>query len=61
MALDCKFRARRTLLKEIAHWTRTIKETDVDRCITNLVGDVSPQDGISRGCTLKISITGFKC
>jgi hypothetical protein len=60
MALDCKFRERRTLREEIAYWTRTIKETDIDRCITDLVGDVSPQDGISRGCTLKISTTRLK-
>lgn len=52
---------RRTLQKEVAHWIRTIKETDVDRSITDLVSDISPYNGIGRGCTLKIStITRLK-
>lgn len=58
MALDCKFHANEGRLREeIAHRMRTIKETNVDRCITDLVSDGSPQSWISRGGTLEISIT----
>jgi hypothetical protein len=60
MAFDCEFRSMKDITVEVAHWIRTIKETDVDRRITDLVSDISPCNGIGRGCTLKISITRLK-
>ena len=61
MAFDCsKFRSMKDITERSPHCIRTIKETDVDRGITDLVSDASPYNGIGRGCTLKISITTLK-